>query len=147
MEKHSTSNVIGTVQSEQLIEEVKVSISTSAANIILNHDFCWGLHLWHRNSNCCDAYVVPSGLSSGGRFAVITNRSEDWQGLEQDITERVSAGSVYKVCAWVGISGAHGAVADVIATLKIENQDKSLTFLHTAAEFFLSLSVCLSCFK
>ncbi|KAL0449800.1 UNVERIFIED_CONTAM: Endo-1,4-beta-xylanase 1 [Sesamum latifolium] len=118
-------------QSDQLNEEVKDSISISAANIILNHDFCWGLHLWQRNSNHCNAFVVPLGLSSNarGRFAVITNRTEFWQGLEQDLTGRVSAGSTYKVCAWVGISGAVGAVADVKATLKILYKTSPLTYL------------------
>ncbi|KAL0378281.1 UNVERIFIED_CONTAM: Endo-1,4-beta-xylanase 1 [Sesamum radiatum] len=134
MEKPSTSNVNGSVQSE-LNEEVKDSISTSATNIILNHDFSGGLHLWH--PNCCNGFVVPSEsgypqwLSSNlrGRFAVITNRTECWQGLEQDITNRVSAGSTYEVCAWVGISGDLGAVADVQATLKIEYQDSSVNYL------------------
>ncbi|KAL0343162.1 UNVERIFIED_CONTAM: Endo-1,4-beta-xylanase 1 [Sesamum angustifolium] len=134
MEKPSTSNVNGSVQSE-LNEEVKDSISSSATNIILNHDFSGGLHLWH--PNCCNGFVVPSEsghpqwLSSKlrGPFAVITNRTECWQGLEQDITGRVSAGSTYTVCAWVGISGALGAVADVQATLKIEYQDSSVNYL------------------
>ncbi|KAL2241235.1 UNVERIFIED_CONTAM: Endo-1,4-beta-xylanase 1 [Sesamum indicum] len=134
MEKPSTSNVNGSFQSE-LNEEVKDSISSSATNIILNHDFSGGLHLWH--PNCCNGFVVPSEsgypqwLSSKlrGRFAVITNRTECWQGLEQDITNRVSAGSTYKVCAWVGISGTPQAVADVQATLKIEYQDLSVNYL------------------
>ncbi|KAI3451515.1 hypothetical protein Pfo_008180 [Paulownia fortunei] len=135
MEKPSTSNVNGNFQSEKSNEELKDSISRPATNVILNHDFSGGLHLWH--PNCCDGFVVssesgyPQGLPAklSGRFAVITNRKECWQGLEQDITNRVSAGSTYTVCAWVGISEALQGVADVQATLKLEYQDLSVSYL------------------
>ncbi|KAK6152993.1 hypothetical protein DH2020_012632 [Rehmannia glutinosa] len=104
---------------------------TPATNIILNHDFSGGLDMWH--PNCCDAFVVsketgyPEGLSPklSGRFAVVTNRKECWQGLEQDITNRVTVGPTYTVCAWVGISGDPQGVAHVLATLKLGFQDFS----------------------
>ncbi|KAG8373641.1 hypothetical protein BUALT_Bualt11G0045400 [Buddleja alternifolia] len=119
-------------------ESEKDSSSRTDDNIILNHDFSGGLHLWH--PNCCDAFVVspengyPEGLSTklSGRFALITNRKECWQGLEQDITNKVCAGSTYNVCAWVGISagaGISGDVADVLATLKLEYNDSSVSYL------------------
>ncbi|PIN20603.1 Endo-1,4-beta-xylanase [Handroanthus impetiginosus] len=135
MEKASASNVNGNFKSENLNEELKDSLSKPATNIILNHDFSGGLHLWHPNS--CDGFVVssesdyPQCLQTklSGHFAVITNRKECWQGLEQDITNRVSAGSTYTVCAWVGISGALHGVADVQATLKLENHDSSVSYL------------------
>lgn len=135
MEMPSTSNANNNFKSENLNEELKDSISTPATNIIHNHDFSGGLHLWH--PNCCNAFVVSSesgyheGLSTklSGSFAVVTNRKECWQGLEQDITSRVSAGSNYTVCAWVGISGAVHGVADVSATLKLENQDSSISYM------------------
>ncbi|KAK4483259.1 hypothetical protein RD792_010444 [Penstemon davidsonii] len=135
MEKPSTSNAGTVFQNKILNEEVKDSSIEPSNNIILNHDFVGGLHLWQPNS--CQAFVVssesdyPETLSTKltGRFAVITNRKEHWQGLEQDITERVSAGTSYNVCAWVGISGALQSVADVKATLKLEHQDSSVSYL------------------
>lgn len=135
MEMSSTSNANNNFTSENLNENLKDSISMPATNIIHNHDFSGGLHLWH--PNCCNAFVVssesgyPEGLSTklSGSFAVVTNRKECWQGLEQDITSRVSAGSNYTVCAWVGISGAVQGVADVFATVKLENQDSSVNYL------------------
>ncbi|XP_073296491.1 endo-1,4-beta-xylanase 1 isoform X1 [Primulina huaijiensis] len=136
METPSTSNANNNSKSElNLNEKLKDSISIPATNIIHNHDFSGGLHLWH--PNCCNAFVVssesgyPEGLSTklSGSFAVVTNRKESWQGLEQDITSRVSAGSNYIVCAWVGISGAVEGVANVLATLKLENQDSSVSYL------------------
>ncbi|KAK4477803.1 hypothetical protein RD792_017065 [Penstemon davidsonii] len=126
---------IRTLQVTELNEELKDSIIQPSNNIILNHDFSGGLHLWHPNS--CDALVVssecsyPETLSTKltGRFAVITNRKEHWQGIEQDITERVFGGYTYNVCAWVGISGALQSVADVSGTLKLEHQDSSVSYL------------------
>ncbi|XP_057773201.1 endo-1,4-beta-xylanase 1-like isoform X2 [Salvia miltiorrhiza] len=116
-------------------EELNDTISRSATNVILNHDFSGGLHSWSPNG--CDGFVVSSDsgypqvipASLNGRFAKVTNRNECWQGLEQDITNRVSAGSTYTVCAWVGILGSGQAVADVQATLKLEYQDSSVSYL------------------
>ncbi|XP_059634332.1 endo-1,4-beta-xylanase 1-like [Cornus florida] len=92
-------------------------------NILLNHDFSGGLHSWH--PNCCDGFVVPA--ESG--YAVITNRKECWQGLEQDITERVSPGSNYTVSACVGISGSLQGFDNIQATLKLERQDSATNYL------------------
>ncbi|KAL8546785.1 hypothetical protein ACS0TY_006487 [Phlomoides rotata] len=129
----STSNA--DISSENLNNGLNSSCSTPATNIIHNHDFSGGLHMWHTNS--CDAFVVsekagyPEGLSAklSGRYAVITNRKECWQGLEQDITDRVSTGSTYTVCAWVRVSGNQGVTNDVLATLKLEYQEFSVSYL------------------
>ncbi|GFP97784.1 hypothetical protein PHJA_001922500 [Phtheirospermum japonicum] len=131
MDKPSSSNVDANFQFEKSKEQSTDSISTPSTNVILNHDFSGGLHSWH--PDCCDNLVVssesgyPEGLSAklSGRFAFITNWKESWQGLEKDITDRVSAGPTYTVTAWVGISGAPKGTADVHATLKIANQDSS----------------------
>lgn len=98
------------------------NISGAANNIIVNYDFSNGLHSWHTNCSKCDGYAVSK---PGGNYAVVTNRKEFWQGLEQDITARISAGSTYKVSAFVGVSGT----ADAEATLKIKNQASDTTYL------------------
>ncbi|XP_047964717.1 endo-1,4-beta-xylanase 2-like [Salvia hispanica] len=104
-----------------------------APNIIINHDFSGGLHHWRPNR--CTAYVTseltahPRGLS--GHFAVVVNRKECWQGLEQDITNRISAGSIYTICAWVGVSSLQGAT-DVLATLRLENNYFSVSYKFIA---------------
>ncbi|KAA8528423.1 hypothetical protein F0562_035778 [Nyssa sinensis] len=133
MECPSTSNAIN-FHSEKSNENVNNS-SSLTTNIILNHDFSGGLHSWH--PNCCNAYVVsaesgyPEGISAkaGGNYAVITNRKECWQGLEQDITSRVSPGTTYTVSACVGISGPLQSFANVQATLKLEYQDSATSYL------------------
>ncbi|KAG6421637.1 hypothetical protein SASPL_118194 [Salvia splendens] len=135
MEKPSSSNANGKTPSEKSNEELNDTTSRPATNVILNHDFSGGLDSWHPNG--CDGFAVssesgyPQGVSTSlhGCFAKVTNRNECWQGLEQHITNRVSAGSTYTVCAWVGISGSGQAVADVQATLKLEYQDSSVDYL------------------
>lgn len=109
------------------------SSSNHATNIILNHDFSGGLHSWH--PNCCDGFVVsadsghPEAKSAGNNYAVVNNRKECWQGLEQDITGRISPGSTYMVSACVGVSGPLQGSADVLATLKLEYQGSATNFL------------------
>lgn len=104
-------------------------------NIISNHDFSNGLESWH--PNCCHAYVASatSGFlngvrpSSGGNYAVVTCRNESWQGLEQDITEKVTASVKYTVTACVGVYGDLHGPAGVQATLKLENSDSSISYM------------------
>ncbi|KAL1553261.1 endo-1,4-beta-xylanase 2-like [Salvia divinorum] len=98
-----------------------------APNIIINHDFSGGLRHWHPNR--CVAYVTPRRLS--GHFAVVANRKECWQGLEQDITNRVTAGSTYTICAWVGVSSLQGAT-DVLATLRLESNFFAVSYKFIA---------------
>ncbi|GKV19999.1 hypothetical protein SLEP1_g30183 [Rubroshorea leprosula] len=126
MENPSTKTENG---SAEIVEQKMInSSSIPAANIIMNHDFSNGLQSWHLN--CCHGFIVSAEpdfpdampMKSGGNYAVITNRTDCWQGLEQDITTRISPGSTYSVSAWVGVSGPLHGSADVLATLKLENQ-------------------------
>nr|GEU35123.1 carbohydrate-binding, CenC-like protein [Tanacetum cinerariifolium] len=88
-------------------------------NIIQNHDFSNGMDPWY--TNCCDGFVVP-GTSSSNRYAIISNRKQCWQGLEQDITNRVSPGLTYTLSARVRVSGPHiqHHHHNVVATIKLE---------------------------
>lgn len=106
----------------------------STANIIVNHDFSRGLDSWH--PNCCDSFVVsvesaPSGFLTKpvGNYAVVSNRKEHWQGLEQDITSRISPGSTYSISACVGVSGPIQESANVLATLKLEYRASATNYL------------------
>lgn len=119
----------------QIVDQSMTSPSSSrATNIIQNHDFTQGLHSWH--ANCCSAFVAASDSSiseevaakSAGNYAVVANRTECWQGLEQDITGGISPGSTYLVSACVGVSGPLQGSADVLATLKLENPDSETSY-------------------
>ncbi|XP_043711420.1 endo-1,4-beta-xylanase 1-like isoform X2 [Telopea speciosissima] len=118
------------------VKEIRIdSYDNPNHNIILNSDFSQGLQCWH--PNCCDGYVVSeesgylNGVSanSGGRYAVITNRKECWQGLEQDITIRVSPGSTYTVSACVRVLGPLHGSTGVQATLRLEFPDSATSYL------------------
>ncbi|KAI9107044.1 hypothetical protein K1719_022572 [Acacia pycnantha] len=79
-----------------------------STNIVVNHDFSGGLYSWY--SNCRHGYVVSGSqgrilIDSDRNYAVVTNRHKWWQGLEQNITTKISVGSTYKVSARVGVSG------------------------------------------
>ncbi|PON76647.1 Glycoside hydrolase [Parasponia andersonii] len=115
-------------------EKIVDQSSSRATNIIQNHDFSQGLHSWHANS--CSAFVASSDSSdskevaakSDGNYAVVGNRTECWQGLEQDITGGISAGLEYSVSACVGVSGPLQGSADVLATLKLEHRDSETSY-------------------
>ncbi|TKY74936.1 Endo-1,4-beta-xylanase A [Spatholobus suberectus] len=121
--------------SEKMKENISGPSGSEATNILLNNDFSDGLNSWHLNF--CDGYVVSaeSGpqrgmtMDSDGNYAVITNRKECWQGLEQDITDKISVGSTYMVSAFVGVSELTPGSTDVIATLKLENDDSATSYL------------------
>lgn len=114
-----------------LLQETEQDTSASSVNppalsIIKNHDFSDGLYSW--NSNSCDSFVVSNNECNSESYAVVNNRSETWQGLEQDITDRVSPGYSYKVSATVSVSGPVQRPAQVLATLKLENQNSATEF-------------------
>ncbi|KAF9603527.1 hypothetical protein IFM89_037008 [Coptis chinensis] len=149
IESHSTQNQI-LQESKQSMENPQssngsgtTSESSLPGNIILNHDFSLGLQSWH--PNCCDGHVVSAesnyleGVStkSGASYAVIQNRKECWQGLEQDITTRVSPGSTYTVSASVSVAGSLQGAAQVLATLKLEYKYSSTNFLFVGRKSVL----------
>ncbi|KAH7664999.1 Carbohydrate-binding CenC-like protein [Dioscorea alata] len=113
--------------------------TSHANNIISNHDFSRGLDTWHPNS--CHAYVASrdSGLlkgitaNSGGCYAVVTRRTQIWQGLEQDITGKVSVCSTYTVSAFVRVCGNLQQSTRVQATLKLEHADSPTSYLSVGS--------------
>ncbi|XP_031479075.1 endo-1,4-beta-xylanase 1-like [Nymphaea colorata] len=103
-------------------------------NIILNHDFSGGLQFWR--PNCCHGYVISKApgcaegvvSESGTSYAVASNRTQPWQGLEQDITSRISPHSSYTFFASVRVRGCHES--RVQATLRLEQVGSSPTFAY-----------------
>ncbi|KAG4379346.1 hypothetical protein AAZX31_17G218400 [Glycine max] len=122
-------------QSQIMAGNISGPSGSKGANILLNHDFSSGLTSWHLNS--CTGYVISSKSGTQGgipmdldaNYAVITDRKECWQGLEQDITNKISIGSTYTVSACVGVSGVSQGSSDVLATLKLEHHDSATRYL------------------
>lgn len=104
-------------------------------NVVSNFDFSEGLASWSPNS--CHAFVAldESGYingirpNSGSAYAIVTERTQNWQGLEQDITNKIAPDMKYIVSAYVRVSGEVHDPIIVSATLKLENHDNSNNFL------------------
>ncbi|KAL0539834.1 hypothetical protein IC582_024055 [Cucumis melo] len=118
------------------VEETTTKLSPPrAANILQNHDFSMGLQHWH--PNCCNGYVTlaksnksdEASNNSCARYAIVTDRNESWQGLEQEITNNIFPGITYSVSAIVGVSGSLQEFADVLATLKLVYKDSTINYL------------------
>ncbi|ESW32962.1 hypothetical protein PHAVU_001G032300 [Phaseolus vulgaris] len=122
-------------QSQIMAGNISDPSGSKGANILLNHDFSSGLSSWHLNS--CSGYVISAETGAQGgisrelsaNYAVITDRKECWQGLEQDITDRISTGYTYTVLACVGVSSLSQGSSDVLATLKLEYHDSATSYL------------------
>ncbi|CAK8569807.1 unnamed protein product [Lathyrus sativus] len=124
-------------QSQIMAGNISNPSGSNAVNILLNHDFSDGLNSWHPNS--CNGYVISAkvgdhagiSIESDRNYAVITDRNECWQGLEQNVTDRISVGSTYTVLAFVGVSGSglSQESADVKATLKLEYHGSATQYL------------------
>ncbi|KAH7387311.1 hypothetical protein KP509_16G016200 [Ceratopteris richardii] len=94
-------------------------------NIVFNPNFKLGLRGWQSNS--CKAHIssvnAEDGFSTGtGKqmVCVVTDRKENWQGLEQDLAPRIKQNVTYRVSVTVKISNSI-AKEDVKATLRLEN--------------------------
>jgi Carbohydrate binding domain len=100
-------------------------------NIILNPDFSAGIRLWRANT--CQAYVASDwsgfvpGIKGhfGDNYVFLTKRSERWQGLEQDITERLKIKVKYYLFAHVRVYGKVNGLVEVKATIRLENSDST----------------------
>ncbi|XP_074576433.1 endo-1,4-beta-xylanase 2-like isoform X2 [Curcuma longa] len=121
--------------SEQKVRMSLCSLSGQSSNIVSNHDFSNGLESWH--SNCCQSYVASENSNfvngvkplSGSNYAVVTQRTENWQGLEQDITDKVTVGVKYIVTVFVSVHGDFHGATGVQATLRLENLDASVSYV------------------
>ncbi|PNY13254.1 endo-1,4-beta-xylanase A-like protein [Trifolium pratense] len=118
-----------------MAERISSASWSNASNILMNHDFSDGLNYWYLN--CCNGYVISASAGDQGgismdsdqNYTVITERNECWQGLGQDITDRISIGFTYTVSAFVGVSGPSQESAEVKATLKLEYDDSATQYL------------------
>ncbi|XP_074346631.1 endo-1,4-beta-xylanase 1-like [Apium graveolens] len=96
-------------------------------NIILNPTFNDGVNNWSGRGckilvqdSTADGTVLPK---SGKHFASATDRTESWNGIQQDITGRVQQKLSYQLSAVVRIHGKNATSANVQATLWVQTPD------------------------
>lgn len=97
------------------------------ANIILNPTFEDGLNNWSGrgckvvlHDSMGDGKIVPN---SGKFFASASERTQSWNGIQQDITARVQRKLAYEITALVRIFGNNVTSSNVRATLWVQTQD------------------------
>lgn len=118
-----------------LQDELDSRITSGAVeNIIVNPNFNMGLNGWFPNSCIASTYSFSTEGSKIelGQHALISNRTDYWQGLEQDITTRLMPKVQYKILASVRVEGSPQSIHSVMATLRLENNNASPNFLSLA---------------
>lgn len=73
-----------------------------------------------------DGKILPK---SGKYFASATERTQSWNGIQQDITGRVQRKLAYEVSAVVRIYGNNVTSANVQATLWVQKPDFSEQYI------------------
>lgn len=102
-------------------------VSTDDENIILNPEFEDGLNNWTGrgckiavHESMANGKILPK---SGKFFASATERTQSWNGIQQEITGRVQRKLAYEVTALVRIFGNNVTTSDVRATLYVQKPD------------------------
>jgi Carbohydrate binding domain len=104
-------------------------------NIVSNYDFSKGLSEW--NPNLClasvssdeSSYINEIRPNSGYAYAILTQRTQEWHALEQDITKKVTPDTEYIVSACVRVFGEIQDSTTVLAALKLESDGYPLNYL------------------
>ena len=114
----STLRVVGTVLAvvvAGLVPAVAAPSGTAAAaepTVILSSDFETDLAPWGARGNGTNPTVTRTNTvaHSGTWSALVTDRTQGWQGIGADVTSVFTVGSTYHISAWVKL--AEGAAPD-----------------------------------
>ncbi|KAG5045028.1 hypothetical protein AAZX31_06G046400 [Glycine max] len=105
----------------------KGCVSSEDESIIINPQFDDGLNNWSGrgckialHDSMGDGKILPK---TGKVFASATERTQSWNGIQQEITGRVQRKLAYEVTAVVRIFGNNVTTSDVRATLYVQAPD------------------------
>ncbi|CAM6086771.1 unnamed protein product [Calypogeia fissa] len=116
-------------------DQENLTLAGNSRMLVQNSGFTDGLKGWRAKN--CNIYVSESlenGRilpSTGKFFAVAGNRTEGWQGIEQEITGRIEESMHYTVTCQVRIRG-NVAEAHVLATLYLKGMDNKDQYITLA---------------
>jgi hypothetical protein len=127
---------------ESTSKPVKDEQEDLATNVLLNPTFDNGLQGW--SGHCCK--IAHSGAHGwkgvygrcGTSFAIATDRREEWQGIEQEITALVQENVTYNVSAVVRTSGLPRTGTEIIASVRLEIAFSTPRYL-TIGRYFIFL--------
>ncbi|CAN8244868.1 unnamed protein product [Cochlearia groenlandica] len=111
------------IQSVTIYNISDLEVINVLRNIIKNPHFEDGLNNW--SGRCCNAVVHESLANgkilpqSGKAFASAKGRTQNWQGIQQEITGKIQTNRVYEVTAVVRLHGNNVGNGNVKATLWI----------------------------
>lgn len=101
------------------------------AGLGLNADFESGLGAWGvRGDGAATATLTQTDAHSGKGSALVTGRTQPWNGLQTDVSGILTAGTTYDVSAWVKMSPGAGT-SDV--RLSLERTSAGVTAYDTIA--------------
>ena len=112
----------------QEVKEVDVE-----GNVLVNPTFSTGVQGWsgicckfmHSGSHGWKGIMGPRGKP----FAIASDRTEGWQGIQQDITSLVQPSETYLVIAMVRTAGKSHEGANVLATVRLESGGSNTRYL------------------
>lgn len=96
-------------------------------NLVTNPDFEDGTSGW--SSRGCSIESIDSPVHSGSGAAKVFDRTEGWQGIKQDMVDKMKDGKTYKVSVWAKLADA-GSETVIIS---FEQHDDNGTNYHNAA--------------
>ncbi|KAK8960301.1 hypothetical protein KSP40_PGU022470 [Platanthera guangdongensis] len=104
------------------------------SNIIKNSDYLQEVGaFWRKNFDDFTVEVISRSageICNNENHVLVSKRKHFYHSIEQDITKVVCAGGLYEFLADVSVKGGNGQEFEMAATVKIENMDNTLSFLH-----------------
>lgn len=111
-------------------------LETSGKNIILNPTFDDGINNWSGRGceivlkdSMQDGAILPK---SGKYFVTTSERTQTWNGIQQEITGRVQQKLAYEVSAAVRVLGNNVSDVDVQVALWVQMPDKREHYIGIA---------------
>ena len=87
----------------------------------MNSGFEAGLTSWYANSGSMSILMDTTQYHSGAQSVLATGRTSTWNGPEQNMFDRMSAGKTYRVSCWAKLKGTTTSSDNLKLTLRIDD--------------------------
>jgi len=103
------------------------ALCSADSNILTNPGFDTGTTGWQSRS--CTFSTVTSPVHSADRSGRASNRTAAWQGIQQNITDKIVPQATYQVSGWIRLENAASAPVKI----SMEQRDAQGTRYHNVA--------------